>query len=199
MTRRGSAKGSMGGRYLWIRKKWTDVHGKWRHCKRKQSWSRRSESHNFKKLKGQKERKKWEGDPLERWKIKQAAVWWKTRKNWSEDYEPTGGGWILDRKVREKLRKRLFTKYKAEDSKRVVYRDRYATLEWSLVRRRKQYRIRKWDVDCWTRIFSWFREYNFAAYAEKLNWEGRDETTAKNEDYEGHEMENPIKRKNGRK
>ena len=47
-----------------------------------------------------------------------------------------------------------------EQSKRDAFRGRGASLEWRRVRNNKKYRIRKWREDCWTRIYSVFKEYN---------------------------------------
>ena len=59
------------------------------------------------------------------------------------------------KKIAGKMKEDILNKYKVEDTK-----DRGAPLEWTLVRRSKKYRIRKWCEDCWTRFFSWLREYD---------------------------------------
>ena len=64
------------------------------------------------------------------------------------------------KKLAEKMEVEVLDKYKVEDSKRGAYRGRDSSLEWRPVRKSREYRIRKWREDCWTRVVALFREYN---------------------------------------
>ena len=95
----------------------------------------------------------------------------------------------------------VLDKDKVENSKRKAYRGRDAPLEWRRLRRSKKYRIRKRREECWARIFALFREYNLQrlqSKQEELAEEEEMKQQQKNEDYEGSNNENQIKRKNGR-
>ena len=63
-------------------------------------------------------------------------------------------------KIAGKIEEEVLSNHKVEDSTKEAYRGRSVPMEWILVRRNMQYRIRKWGEECWARIFSWFREYN---------------------------------------
>ena len=103
------------------------------------------------------------------------------------------------KKLAESMEEEVRDKYKVEDSKREAHRGRGNPLEWRLVRRSKRHRIRKWREDCWALC----REYNLQRRASTKQAGGvggrrRDEEAAKNKDYETSDIENQIKRKNGR-
>ena len=57
-------------------------------------------------------------------------------------------------------REEMLEKYKMEVSKKGAYKGRSEPSECRMVRRVKKYPPRKWCEDCWTRIFSWFGEYD---------------------------------------
>ena len=54
----------------------------------------------------------------------------------------------------ERMEEEVLDKYKVEKSKMESFRSGGAPLEWRRARKNKKYRIRKWEEDCWARIFS---------------------------------------------
>ena len=79
-------------------------------------------------------------------------------KNWRDmKYEEIDQCW---RDLAGRMEEEVLHKYKVEDSKREVYRGRDSHGGKKRVRKSKKYNIKKWWEDCWTRVFSLFREYN---------------------------------------
>ena len=104
------------------------------------------------------------------------------------------------KKLAERMDEEVLDKYKVEDSKREAYKGRGGPLEWRRVRRSRKYRIRKWRILLGKnlRLVQRVQHAASAKQAGGVNGRRREEAAAKNEDYEGVDEENQIKRKKGR-
>ena len=112
------------------------------------------------KSRGTKEKKKIQGRFTEEMKDKTSSsseeetgeiIEWR-----SMSQEEVDQGW---KKLPEKIEEEVLDRYKVEDSKkRGLQRQRRH--HWRRERRSKKYIMRKWEEDCWARIFALFKKYN---------------------------------------
>ena len=109
-----------------------------------------------------------------------------------ERFEQRGDGSKL-KEVGGKWRRKFWTR----TAKRRLTEAGAPFLEWRRVRRSGKYRVRKWEEDCWARIFALFKEYNLQrrqSMHEDSTEESENEEAAMNE---GHmkEMTKKIRSK----
>ena len=100
------------------------------------------------------------------------------------------------KKLAEKWRRKFWTR----TAKRRLTEAEAPFLEWRRVRRSGKYRVRKWEEDCWARIFALFKEYNLQrrqSMHEDCTEESENEEATMNEGHERYDEENQIKSKNG--